>query len=249
MPASGKKDKFSVIDQNISYYNEVAGTYDSIMHNEHSNRIVRENVKEKFLTRVEPGWVLDFGGGTGLDLEWLTMNYNVIFCEPSPAMREKAVEYNATVLQKSNVIFLESPKTDFNTWAGTRPFSQRLNGILCNFGVINYIPNIANLFNSLASVIRPGGHLLGIILDLSFKKRLKWHRRNAIRSLIFGSTFKMHIPYKEQRQTVFVYTVQEIKNASAKYFHYQDSTSAPAYDFTLIHLVRNEKPYQEMVNG
>ena len=249
MALPGKTGKNGIIDRNISYYNEVAGSYDSIMHNDQSNKIVRENVKEEFLATVEPGWVLDFGGGTGLDLDWLTIDYNVIFCEPSIAMREKAIEYNTQVLQKSNVIFLESPKTDFTTWPRQRPFSQLVNGVLCNFGVINYIPDIGHLFNSLAGVIKPGGHLLGIILDLSFKKRLKWHRKNALRSLIFGSTFKMYIPYKEHKQTVFVYTTKEVQNAAGKYFQYQDSPSFTGFDFTLIHLVRNEKSCQEMANG
>ena len=68
-----------VFENNISYYNQVAGTYNAIMAEQETNNFVRDFVKTKFCDEVEDGLVLDFGGGTGLDLPWLTERYEVIF--------------------------------------------------------------------------------------------------------------------------------------------------------------------------
>lgn len=249
MPISDK-DRFNAIEKNISYYNEVACTYDSIMEQDESNKLVRQKVREKFLSTVKSGSVLDFGGGTGLDLDWLTTgDYDIFFCEPSAAMRDKAIHHNASILHNNRIIFLDKDKTNFMTWHSVRPFSIQVDAMLANFGVLNYIPDIGSLFNNLAVVLKPGGHFLLLILHLNFKKRVQWHRRNALYSLVFGTTFKMYIPFKEEKQTVFVYTPGEIKRASAEYFDYCEHELLKSFDFTLIHLIRNEKPYQEMVNG
>lgn len=250
MAASGNIDKSKTIQQNLSYYDEVARTYNAIIDQDKTNQVVRQKVKETFLSFVKSGTVIDFGGGTGLDLEWLSAaGYKIVFCEPSSSMREKAMEYNNTVLQNPLIIFVDPPKTDFEKWHTYPPFSEPVDAMLSNFGVINYIQDINNLFCSIAAVVRPGGHFIAIMLDFTLNKRLKWHRRNAIRSLLFRVPFKMYIPYKDQRQTVFVHTVKEIKKASAKYFDYFETDAPKIFDFTLIHLVRNEKPYKEMVNG
>ena len=247
---AGDRDSFNAMKQNVSYYNEAAGTYDSIMQQDHSNKIVREKVKEKFTATVKSGSVLEFGGGTGLDLEWLAAeDYRIFFCEPSSAMREKAIHYNESILRSPKVTFMEAAKTDFTHWQANAPWSTQFDAILSNFGVLNYIPDIGELFKNLAVVLKPGGHFVFLILHLDFKKRLRWHRRNAIHSLIFRRTFKMYIPYKENKQTVFVHTPGEIAKAAEPYFDYREHEILKPFDFTLIHLVRNEKPCQEMVNG
>ena len=231
--------KPTVVEQNIAYYNEVAGIYNSIIDSDRTNDIVRRRVKEKFLSLVKFGTVLDFGGGTGLDLGWLTAaRYKIYFCEPSTAMRKEAIkEYNRNY-RGANVEFMDESKADFRKWPSAVPFNTLADAILCNFGVVNYIPDIDSLFHSLAGVMRPGGQFIGVMLKLNWKKRLKWHRRNAIRSLLFRGPFKMDIPYKKHKQTVFVHTVKEIKKACNPYFTFIQSEPLNALDFTLIHLVR-----------
>jgi hypothetical protein len=52
----------------------------------------------------------------------------------------------------------------------------------------------------------------------------------------------MYIPYENQgRQTVFVHSLKEIKEAAGPYFTYCGHESLEEYDFILIHLMRNEK--------
>jgi SAM-dependent methyltransferase len=198
-------------------------------------------VKEKFCGLAPVGKVLDFGGGTGLDLGWLTAGgYDVIFCEPSVEMRNQAIELEKSSLKCGRIKFLEGDGTNFLTWEQTPPFAGKVDAILSDFGPLNYIPDIKKLFKSLAGVISPGGYFLLLVLHLPFKKRLKWHRRNAVVSLLSGGTFRMYIPYKEHRQMVFVHTEKEIAKAAAPWFRWGGAETMKEHDFILIHLIRNE---------
>jgi len=232
-----------VIRQNISYHDQAADSYNKVMAGDPANKDVRQRVKEKFIGLLPPGRVLDFGGGTGLDLDWLTQEgHTVIFCEPSPAMREKAIDHNKRDLENKDIVFLEGDRTDFSTWRKEPPFPQKMDAILSNFGPLNYIPDIGLLFNNLAAVIKPGGHFVLLVLDFSFSRRFRWHRRNAVRSLIFGRPFLFYIPYEGgQRQTIFVHTLKEIRKAAAPFFNYSSHESIPGFGFMIVHLTRNEK--------
>src|ERR1017187_5336548 len=88
-----KEQDVQINKRNISYYDEIAENYDAILNNDGANKIIRDIVAVKFSSLVKKGgYVLDFGGGTGGDLDWLIrQHYHVIFCEPSTAMRKIAV--------------------------------------------------------------------------------------------------------------------------------------------------------------
>ncbi|MBN9384521.1 MAG: class I SAM-dependent methyltransferase [Chitinophagaceae bacterium] len=230
-----------IIKKNISYHDEAAADYNSVMDSHRPNQLIRQRVKEKFCSLVPCGKILDFGGGTGLDLGWLTdAGYEVVFCEPSVGMRNQAIEYEKMILKSGRINFLEGERNDFSTWEQMPPLAGQVDGILSDFGPLNYIPDIKKLFECLAGVIRPGGYFLLLVLHLPFAKRLKWHRRNAIVSLLFRNTFRMYIPYKGHRQMVFVHTEKEITKAAAPWFRHGGTELLIRQDFTLIHLIRNE---------
>jgi len=238
MLAVADKDKRRAVQDSISYYNEIAAHYNRVLLGDASNLPVRQRVKEKLLGLLKSGTVLDFGAGTGLDLHWMTANYQVFFCEPSVAMRAKAIQYNNDSLRSDNIVFLDGAATDFNTWQETLPFPQKADAILSNFGPVNCIPNIGLLFNRLALAIKPGGHCLLLLLDLGFRKRLKWHRRNALLSLLPGRPFEMYLREGPYRQTVYLHTPAAIKKAAAPYFNYCSHEPLGGFGFTLFHLTR-----------
>src|SRR2546422_9694183 len=92
---------------NIVFYDSIADDYNKLDSKESSNKIIREKVKEKFLKSVCGKIVLDFGGGTGLDLEWLRENYvQVYFCEPSEKMRAQAIQLNRETIKSNSIVFL-----------------------------------------------------------------------------------------------------------------------------------------------
>jgi glycosyltransferase involved in cell wall biosynthesis/SAM-dependent methyltransferase len=227
----------SAMTGNISYYDAIAHVYDETMDADRSNEAVRARVKEKLQGLLSSGWVLDFGGGTGSDLQWLTgAGYQVLFCEPSDAMRQKAIQLNETSLQGQQIVFLDKSCTDFTRWGHQPPAGIKADAMIANFGVINYIPDLPALFQNLAVALKPGAEVILVVLRFSLRQRLRWHRRNALKSLLFRVPFVMYISYHEQRQTVFVHTEKAIRMASAPWFSFQ--SSEPVTGFTLIHLTR-----------
>lgn len=228
-----------VHQQNISYYDEIADQYDLLLAREESNKLVRKRVREQLVQAVPSGTVLDFGGGTGLDLGWLSANhYNIIFCEPSAAMREKAIAYNSEDLRQTNIQFLDDAQTDFCSWQEQRPFPGTVDAILANFGVLNAIPDINLLFRQLALVTNTGGHCLVVVLDRPLKKMWQWHRRNTINTLLFRQPFVMYIWHNEHRQTVYVHTARAIQQAAAPLFNLQSCAPITGTSFILLHLVK-----------
>jgi SAM-dependent methyltransferase len=231
------KNESAIIHQNISYYNEIAEQYDQIMDADRGNEQVRQKLKEKLRSLLVAGWVIDFGGGTGLDLEWLSeAGYKIYFCEPSEAMRERAKAlYSFEKLQR-NIIFLEKEKADFTKWGPMPPFAGKADALIANFGVVNYIPDLKWLFQNLATVLQSGAPMLLVTLNIPFRKRLKWHRRNAFWSLLSGKTFVMYIDHNQERQTVFVHSTNKIRKAAERFFHFRESE--PLEGFSLLHLTR-----------
>jgi SAM-dependent methyltransferase len=228
-----------VIQQNISYYDWIATQYDDMMNLDPGNALAREVVADTFLNTVLDGLVLDFGGGTGKDLGWLSKNkYKIVFCEPSPAMREKAIRYNQDVLHYNDIVFLDDAASHFMNWPKQLPFTQKADALLCNFAVINCIPNLESLFKSLSLVSRPRAHLFILALNNSFRKRWQTSRAGALLSVFPGVPVKTSVEFQEKNQLVYLYTLAQVKRAAADYFDFVKSTPVKDDEFQLIQFIR-----------
>lgn len=217
--------------ENISYYDEIAGRYDAIMDEERSNAVVREMVGSRFRKAVPKGRVLDFGGGTGADLGWLTeKGYEVVFCEPSTGMREKAFDRFRDQALSGSIDFLSGEAADFGTWHAQLPFTAPVDGILANFAVLNSIPDIGSLFGNLALVLRPGGTLIALVLRPTWRQTLRFLLRRG------PGTYVMH--FNKHRHQVFVHTSESLRSASSAYFSFAGWESFTGSSFCLIQLTR-----------
>ena len=239
MPHFLNHTQLSDIEQNVSYYDEIADQYDEILDRDLSNEIIRKRVATVFSELLPSGLVLDFGGGTGKDLEWLIKKgYQVIFCEPSVKMREKAFLLFKNILPHRDTLFLENAASDFVTWQNKLPFSQKADAVLANFAVINNIPDLDLLFKNLSLVMRNDGHLLILALKSDFKKRWQSNRRAALLSLFTAATVTTDTQFNRKRQKVHLHSVQKIKKMAAAYFHFCSSRVLKEKDFVLIHFTR-----------
>ncbi len=218
-------------EKNISFYNEIANEYDAIMEKERSNEIVRREVAGKFPDTVTPGRVLDFGGGTGSDLGWLTDHYyHVIFCEPSTRMKQLAIRRHNRKILPGHVEFLSGAAVDFTDWNRNLPFYPPADAILANFAVINCIEDIDLLFRNLSLVLRPGGNLIALVLRPKIL--------HLLRSFVGLAPDTLEVRYKQHEQKVFVHTTRAIRKASRDQFHFSGRQSLPGSVFLLIHLTR-----------
>ncbi len=232
-----QKTPLAIIEQNISYYDDIAVEYNSMV-NKNSDMAVRQKVADKFSSIIRYSTVLDFGGGTGLDLRWLTDTSNkVFFCEPSNAMREIAVATSRNLINQ-NIIFLDEIATDFRQWNKQLPFTEKVDAVLANFAVINCIPIIELLFRNLALLIKPGGNVIAVVLSKASNKKFTSNLRQILRSLIFNKPISIDIQHQNHQQTVYIYSINEIIRAAKKDFIFCSSERLPDSDFTLIHLIR-----------
>ena len=221
--------------ENILYYNAIANEYNEML-DTIPDKIVRNKVADKFCSVVKDGVVLDFGGGTGLDIQWLTnKNFTVFFCEPSTGMRERAISAYSN-LPQDKIIFLDDSAMDFRQWHLQLPFPVQVDAVLSNFAVLNCIHDIELLFQNLALVIKPGADIIALVLTKRLKKKLNGNFRDIIKSFIHSGPAILNLRYKKYGQTVYVYSIEEIIKASAKHFIFCSSEVLLASGFTLIHL-------------
>ncbi len=229
----------SVMEQNIGYYDEIAARYDETLDKNDTNALIRDKVAAMFVNTVPSGTVLDFGGGTGKDLPWLIKkDYGVIFCEPSAGMREKAISLNKNILHSNKIVFLDTAAADFTQWDQQLPFPQKVDAILANFSVLNSIPGIEKVFESLSRVIQPGAHFFSLVLKASWKKRWRANRRGTLQAVFTGATVTADILHNKHKQRVYLYTISQLKKAAAPYFHFHSREVFKENDFVLIHFTR-----------
>jgi len=232
-----KNDLFSSL--NISYYDMMASQYDSILNVDKKNISIRNRVAEFFVSQVKYGHVVDFGGGTGLDLNWLAkQQYNISFCEPSEAMRMRAINRCRAAFPDSPIVFLESYQSNFRTWSAEFPFRQKVNAVLANFAVFNCIPDIRMLFEKLALVLSPGGTIVALVLDASPARKLRANFKGTIGSVLTNKPVGFHIDFNGERQLVNLYSSLEIRKAARDHFHLVLHKRLSGLGFNLIHLIK-----------
>jgi SAM-dependent methyltransferase len=234
-----KMNEVLVSGQNISYYNAIAGSYDAILSNDAANQVVRTKVAAYFTKLVKGGHVLDFGGGTGQDLGWLLHHhYHILFCEPSYAMRQIALERSMKEFPAADILFMDDQNTDFRNWDDNYPFEKKMDAVLANFAVINCIPDISLLFEKMAKTLNPGGTVLMLMLDNSLKKRLRTNMKGTVRSWFTGNPVDFFVDYNGNRQLVYIHSVKEIKKALADKFEFKNFERLEGFGYCLIHLTR-----------
>lgn len=222
--------------ENIAYYDAIATEYNEML-DKKPDRLIREKVANKFCNIVKEAIVLDFGGGTGLDLEWLAANNNTIFfCEPSAGMRQKAMS-TYTGAHYKKVIFFENADADFTQWSLKSPFTVKVNAVLANFAVLNCIRDVKLLFQNLAIIVKPGSNMFALVLTGDATKPGRIFN-NIFKTFSIKKTATVVIKYRKHHQTVYLHSISEIINSSAQYFDFCSSEIFKGSPFTLIHLQR-----------
>jgi ubiquinone/menaquinone biosynthesis C-methylase UbiE len=222
-------------NQNIDYYDKISTHYDTILSHETKNDFVRKKVEDKLTSLIKSGLVLDFGGGTGEDLKWLTANgYSVIFCEPSPGMRKIAIGK----FPNSGVKFIENNQADFTTWNKIVPFPEKVNAVIANFAVLNCILDIDLFFKDLALVTKSKAEIILLVLNFDLKKRIRLDVFETIKSLMSMKPMHVKIDFEGNQQLVYLHSVKSIQKVSADNFEFKECEQLKEHGFSLIHLTR-----------
>jgi len=226
---------------NKNYYNTIAREYDSILEGIPNNKAIRAIVEKKFVKVVEPNKrVLDFGGGTGLDLPWLfKYSYRILFCEPSEEMRKLAIQ-RAQNYEK--ITFLEHPLTNFKNWKVDFLNTQKADAVLLNFAVLNAIENIHELFEKLHAITATNSDLFLLVLYRFPTEKKSLIKRSLLQLKFHFLHFKKNhqTTYKEQKQFVYIHSLKCIKKQVNPYFNIVDITTIKNSYFMLLHLKKND---------
>jgi len=225
----------------IEFYDLIAEEYDVLLNRNPQDVFIRNYIKNIFLQAVKEGTVIDFGGGTGLDLPWLCENnFKIYFCEPSAKMLLQAKKMSREKLNCNKIVFLETGNTDFHFWATKNPFPEKANAILANFSVLNCISDMNELFLSFSKVICPGGYIFITMLDTTFTGTVQYLLKNFYLRLTGKNTAASSPNYKHKKHFVYRHSVKKIRTSADKYFSIRDIIPLRQRGLMLIKLKRND---------
>ena len=244
-----KKAKFLVVKKNKydsdsnEYYNSISCKYDDILNSNPLNIKIRNEVKQYFLKNVSGKYILDFGGGTGKDLEWLTdAGYNVFFCEPSDGMRNIAVQNNKDLESSGRITFLDSETANYVNWSNDEPpFNKKVDAILSNFAVLNSINELAILSEKLALVTQTGSHFIFTVLNLNLKKFSYRNILGMIQSVLKDNCPSINIKNEGKSLKTYLHTKRKLISSMKKHFSYVNNFPLSGRIFNIYHFVRNEQ--------
>jgi ubiquinone/menaquinone biosynthesis C-methylase UbiE len=221
------------MESSIAYYDNVASEYNSQM--TASDEAVRHLVQKIFSEKIEKGPVLDFGGGTGLDLHWLLRSAcPLYFLEPSSNMRALAKKVCAGA--GTLPVFVED-QVDFHLWSDQHlPFGEKMQAVLANFAVLNCIPDIECLFEKMAMICSQGCFFLATVLNTKPSKLLKTHSVPvALKSLVSKKLVSKN-EFRGVCQKIFLHNFRAYRSASKKHFMFLSYDPIPFSDFAILTL-------------
>jgi SAM-dependent methyltransferase len=213
------------------FYDLIAEDYDHYL--SEADRQVREIVKDEFLTKVNGKNVLDFGAGTGLDMLWLSSNYDhLFFLEPAINMREIAKRSTADTRHK--IIFVED-HLDYSSWTPSDlPFATKLDGVLANFGVLNCIADISLFFDKIALLCNAGCYFIATVVDSTLKAVIKYY---SLKTVIQNLLNDQAVVYSNNRladHKTYIHTIKHYKAAANNNFEFINYTSLNLSNLALL---------------
>ena len=212
------------------FYDSIAAEYNG--HMTRADKKVRESVHNLLASHLSKGNILDFGGGTGLDIPWfLEDKYLITFVEPSERMRSIA---HVNHVSKEEVTFVEI-NTDFNKWKeGNMPFDHKVNGILANFAVLNCIGDIQTLFEKFNLVSSADCRIVATVIDPGFRNMVRHYSFFAALRMLLQSRLTIFNTYKDQVHPTYIHSLASIKKASSKHFILESITPLELSSFAVL---------------
>lgn len=197
----------------LSFYDSIADQYEN--HLTENDRKARTQIKAIFNEYVKEGIVLDFGGGTGLDLPWLLNKfYKIHFLEPSQNMRKRAKRKYS---DNSKINFLNE-NLDFNNWEYEKPpFTEKVDGVLANFAVVNCIPKVNFFLKKISLVCKSRAHIIITAIDPSFISVVKNYSPLVAFKLLFNGRLTVLNKNEGVYHETYLHSIREIKEASQEF--------------------------------
>ncbi len=216
-----------------AFYDRIAEEYNQQL--TPSDKQVRRVVSGIFRQYIPRGNVLDFGGGTGLDLPWLLAgDYRVFFLEPSGNMRTVAKKTVNVIAGINQPVFVEE-NTDFRDWSsGNLPVREKMKGVLADFAVLNCIEEPAVFFEKIALVCERHCYIVACVIDARPHILLKNHPVKAVlRGFLSGELITRHVFNGASHET-HIHFQKRFRIAYRRHFDFIAYLPVVASDFALL---------------
>jgi 2-polyprenyl-3-methyl-5-hydroxy-6-metoxy-1,4-benzoquinol methylase len=221
----------TIEDSNIHYYDAISNKYNQTVVNTIHHTTIRKQVASNFKSKIHQGTVLDFGGGTGLDLEWLhDAGYRIYFFEPSIGMRSKALEM-VTKNNLSNITFINN-LSDL--------FPNKVDGVLANFAVMNSIEEISKTFKELSTITNSNALIYLLVINpnsFKFWSSIKYLRKRLAYYLL-NKTITFNLTTDTHRHCVYIHQLDDYRNKAKEWFKLKNITKLGGYGFLLLQFER-----------
>jgi 2-polyprenyl-3-methyl-5-hydroxy-6-metoxy-1,4-benzoquinol methylase len=218
------------IESNESFYSAIASEYNSRLTTQ--DNVTRKSISEIFKQKVPRGSIMDFGGGTGLDLPWMLVhNYKVFFLEPSEGMRSVAKENSD---HTGNLVFVET-NMDYKDWTlNALPIKEKLTGVLANFAVLNCIENVQSFFEKISMLLDSNGYLIVTVIDPAYSSMSRSYSLVAALKLNLLGQLKILNQHKGIFHSTFIHSLQSLKKKSKPYFNLESYVSMRDSNFIVM---------------
>ena len=202
-------------EQNAAVHNELAAQYDVHLSGNPHNALARQAFVDLVGLCVPPGSTLfDFGCGTGLDaLHYAHHGYRVLAYDNSPGMLAQLERRCEAEIASGEI---STCSVGYSSFLDRFPQWPAPQAVVSNFGVLNSIPDLGPLFNTLAQHLAPPGWIIVSILNPIHWKELKTPRFRS------GS----HI-YATEPYTTYLHSVPAVLRAAGA-FHLVGRANAGA---------------------
>ncbi|WP_242085157.1 class I SAM-dependent methyltransferase [Aestuariivivens sediminis] len=219
------------------YYDSIANNYESLLEEYKAHKSIRSMVQKEFIRTVpQSSKVLDFGGGTGLDLDWLVKDYKVTFWEPSQKMRAIA-KMKIKTNDYRNIICIANRKNDLDSLIKTVG-NVTFDAVLANFAVLNSIQDLHHLATKLQVMTSERCDLFFLVLY-----RFPHTRVGRLRDYYFNMRFycrfhpkRFHITHNNIVHDIFVHPLNHIKRSFNSSFKLISVKQINNSYFKLLHL-------------
>ncbi len=175
-----RESSFSVAhhayDHAARAFDSIATTFDDTFENEITSRLRRRLYQVIESVVPSSGSIVDINCGTGIDLRYLAgQGYRIRGIDISPKM----VSITKNKLQQNG---LRSDDIAVSSFSSLSPSVVPVSDLAySNFGGLNCIPDLESTARAVASVVRPGGFFIGVLMPpvslwecVSFAARGRW---------------------------------------------------------------------------
>src|SRR5208282_4508814 len=139
-------------------FDRAAGSYDELFTRSTIGQAQRKQVWERLLRVFAPGErILELNCGTGEDARFLArQGISIVACDASAAMIQVAEVRTKREAAGADITYRRLANEDL----GILPRQKQFDGAYSNFSGLNCAADLGPIARNLASLVRPGGHVL-----------------------------------------------------------------------------------------